>query len=106
MKRSTFLTAAGAAGAAGVLGVSGTPALAQSGAKILVGYWPVAAALPFFVAAQMGYWKDAGVDVELVKFADQVKVTEALLAGRINATATGTGSTQLALAELASPNFF
>jgi NitT/TauT family transport system substrate-binding protein len=41
-----------------------------------------------------------------VKFADQVKVTEALLAGRINATATGTGSTQLALAELASPNFF
>jgi len=106
LKRSTFLTAAGAAGAAGALGVSGVPAVAQSGAKILVGYWPVAAALPFFVAAQMGYWKDAGVDVELVKFADQVKVTEALLAGRVNATATGTGSTQLALAELASPNFF
>lgn len=85
---------------------TGVPALAQSGAKFLVGYWPVAAALPFFVSEKMGYWKDAGVDVELVKFADQVKVTEALLAGRINATATGTGSTQLALAELASPNFF
>lgn len=85
---------------------SGVPAVAQSGPKFLVGYWPVAAALPFFVSEKMGYWKDAGVDVELVKFADQVKVTEALLAGRINATATGTGSTQLALAELASPNFF
>ncbi len=84
----------------------GVPAVAQSGTKFLVGYWPVAAALPFFVSEKMGYWKDAGVDVELVKFADQVKVTEALLAGRINATATGTGSTQLALAELASPNFF
>ena len=106
MKRSTFLTAAGSAAAAGVLGVAGAPALADGPTKILVGYWPIAAALPFYVSAQMGYWKDAGVDVELVKFADQVKVTEALLAGRINATATGTGSTQLALAELASPNFF
>ncbi|BDE04978.1 hypothetical protein WPS_02540 [Vulcanimicrobium alpinum] len=103
MKRGTFLAAAGAAG---VCSVAGSPALAQTSTKILVGYWPVAAALPFFVAAQMGYWKDAGADVELVKFADQVKVTEALLAGRINATATGTGSTQLALAEIASPNFF
>jgi NitT/TauT family transport system substrate-binding protein len=103
LRRSNFLTALGAMSAAAA---SRVPALAQSGPKFLVGYWPVAAALPFFVSEKMGYWKDAGVDVELVKFADQVKVTEALLAGRINATATGTGSTQLALAELASPNFF
>ncbi len=54
----------------------------------------------------MGYFQAAGVDVELVKFADQVKVSEALLAGRIDATATGTGSTQLALAQIASPNLF
>lgn len=103
MKRSTFLSVAGTAGLASALGA---PALAQGAPKILVGYWPVAAALPFFVAAQKGYWKDAGVDVELVKFSDQVKVTEALLAGRIDATATGTGSTQLGLAEAASPSFF
>jgi NitT/TauT family transport system substrate-binding protein len=103
LRRSNFLTALGAVSTA-VAG--GVPAVAQSGPKFLVGYWPVAAALPFFVSEKKGYWKDAGVDVELVKFADQVKVTEALLAGRINATATGTGSTQLALAELAQPNFF
>ncbi len=84
----------------------GAPAIAQTAPKILVGYWPVAAALPFFVMEHNGYFKDAGVDVELVKFADQVKVTEALLAGRITATATGTGSTQLATAEIAQPNFF
>jgi NitT/TauT family transport system substrate-binding protein len=103
LKRTAFLSVLGSAAA---LGGTGLPALAQSGPKILVGYWPVAAALPFFVADKNGYFKDAGVDVELVKFADQVKVTEALLAGRINASATGTGSTQLALAEIAQPDFF
>jgi len=103
LKRTAFLSSLGGAAAVGAAGV---PAFAQSAPKILVGYWPVAAALPFFVSDKMGYFKDAGVDVELVKFADQVKVTEALLAGRINASATGTGSTQLALAEIAQPDFF
>lgn len=103
MKRSSFLVSA-AAGSA----VLAAPfaALAEPAAKLQVGCWPVAAALPFFVAAKMGYFKAAGADVELVKFADQVKVTEALLAGRIDATATGTGSTQLALAQIAQPNLF
>ena len=102
MERRAFI-----AGTAGTLaaGALGRPASAQA-APILVGYWPISAALPFFVADKNGYWKDAGVNVQLVKFADQVKVTEALLAGRIQATATGTGSTQLATAEIASPNFF
>lgn len=81
-------------------------ALADAAPKLLLGYWPVAAALPFFVAEKMGYFQAAGANVELVKFADQVKVTEALLAGRIDATATGTGSTQLALAQIAQPNLF
>jgi NitT/TauT family transport system substrate-binding protein len=103
MQRRSFLGSAGAAVAAVSMGA---PARAQSATKILVGYWPISSALPFFVADHNGYWKDAGVDVELVKFADQVKVTEALLAGRINATATGTGSTQLALAQIAQPGLF
>lgn len=103
MKRQLFLSSLGAAT---TVGAGGLPAFAQTSPKILVGYWPVAAALPFFVADKMGFFKDAGADVELVKFADQVKVTEALLAGRINATATGTGSTQLALAQIAQPNLF
>ncbi len=103
LKRRSFLATSAAVVAATTTGL---PALAQTAPKILVGYWPVAAALPFFVMEHNGYFKDAGVDVELVKFSDQVKVTEALLAGRIQATATGTGSTQLALAETAQPDFF
>lgn len=101
--RRSFLT--GSLSVASALALS-SPVLAQPAPKILVGYWPVAAALPFFVMEHEGMFKAGGVDVELVKFADQVKVTEALLAGRIQATATGTGSTQLALAEIAQPNFF
>lgn len=103
LKRRSFLTSSAAVVVASVAGV---PAVAQTAPKILVGYWPVAAALPFFVMEHNGYFKEAGVDVELVKFSDQVKVTEALLAGRIQATATGTGSTQLGLAEIAQPNLF
>ena len=103
LKRSSFVSSVAATGAVSALGL---PAQAQAGTKILVGYWPITAALPFFVSVKQGYFKAAGVDVELVKFADQVKVTEALLAGRINATATGTGSTQLAVAEIAQPNLF
>ena len=105
MKRRRFLHGM-TAGAAAFAGAGAVPVRAQALPKILVGYWPIAAALPFYVATHLNYFRDAGVDVELVKFADQVKVTEALLAGRIQATATGTGSTQLALAEVASPNFF
>ncbi len=103
MQRRSFLSGASGALAASALG---GPASAQSGSKIVVGYWPISAALPFFVADKNGYWKDAGIDVTLVKFADQVKVTEALVAGRIDATATGTGSTQLATAEIAQPDLF
>jgi NitT/TauT family transport system substrate-binding protein len=102
LNRRAFLASSAAAVAAG----TALPLAAQTAPKILVGYWPVAAALPFFVMEHNGYWKAAGVDVELVKFADQVKVTEALLAGRIQATATGTGSTQLATAQIAQPDFF
>ncbi len=103
MERRSFIGGAAGAVAAGALGRS---AFAQSAPKVTVGYWPISAALPFFVADKNGYWKEAGIDVTLVKFADQVKVTEALVAGRIDATATGTGSTQLATAEIAQPDLF
>jgi NitT/TauT family transport system substrate-binding protein len=65
LKRRSFLATSAAAVAATAAGL---PALAQTAPKILVGYWPVAAALPFFVMEHNDYFKDAGVDVELVKF--------------------------------------
>ena len=32
--------------------------------KIRIGYWPIAAGLPFYAAVEKGYFKEAGLDVE------------------------------------------
>jgi NitT/TauT family transport system substrate-binding protein len=84
------------------------PALvrAQAGPKIRIGYWPVAAGLPFFAAIEKGYFKEAGLDVEALKFAGAQQVMEAMLVGRSDGSSNGTGSGNLGVGELASPGLF
>ncbi len=96
----------GAAGAA--LGLIGAPALlrAQTTPKIRVGYWPIAAGLPFYAAVEKGYFKEAGLEVEAIKFAGAQQIMEAMLAGRCDASANGTGSANLAIGEIAAPGSF
>ena len=100
------LLAAAASGAA--LAGLGMPALvrAQAGPKLRVGYWPVAAGLPFFTAIEKGYFKEAGLDVEPLKFAGAQQVMEAMLSGRSDGSANGTGSANLAIGEIAQPGLF
>lgn len=74
--------------------------------KILIGYWPIASGLPFFVALEKGYFKEVGLNVEGVKFASPNQIAEAMIAGRIHGSANGTASAALALAEISSPNLF
>ena len=95
------------AGAAGIA-VLAAPAIvrAQAGPKIRIGFWPVAAGLPFFVALEKGYFKEAGVDVEPLKFAGAQQVMEAMLSGRGDGSANGTGSANLAIGEIAQPGLF
>ncbi|MGN6578666.1 MAG: ABC transporter substrate-binding protein [Bordetella sp.] len=90
---------------AGLFGVLAAPALvrAQTLPKIRIGFWPVAAGLPFFAAVDKGYFKDAGLDVEPLKFASAQQVIEAILAGRAEGSANGTASAALALGEIAQP---
>ena len=96
----------GAAGAAmGVLGAPGV-LLAQAGPKIRIGYWPIAAGLPFYSAIELGYFKEAGLDVEPLKFAGAQQVMEAVLSGRADGTANGTGSANIAIGEIAQPGTF
>ena len=85
-----------------------SPALlrAQSGPKIRIGYWPVAAGLPFFAAIEKGYFKEAGLEVEALKFAGAQQVMEAMLAGRSDGSSNGTGSGNLGVGEIASPGLF
>lgn len=81
-------------------------ARAQSATKIRVGYWPIAAGLPFYVAIEKGFFKEAGLDVEPLKFAGAQQVMEAMLSGRADGSANGTGSANLAIGEIASPGLF
>ena len=90
------------AGAA-VLGTLAMPAIvrAQARPKIRIGYWPVAAGLPFFAAIEKGYFKEAGLDVEPLKLASPQQVAEAMIAGRAEGSSNGTGSAALGIAEIA-----
>jgi len=96
----------GAAGAA--IGVLGAPRIlrAQTATKVRLGYWPIAAGLPFYAAIELGYFKEAGLDVEPLKFAGAQQVMEAVLSGRSDGTANGTGSANIAIGELAQPGTF
>lgn len=93
--------------AAAVLGLAGLqPVRAQAAPKLRIGYWPVAAGLPFFAAVEKGYFKEAGIDVEPLKFAGAQQVMEAMLSGRSDGSANGTGSANLAIGEIAQPGLF
>ncbi len=101
--RRRFLTIAGA-----TVATLAAPAIvrAQASPKIRIGFWPVASALPFFVAIEKGYFKEAGLDVEPQKFASAQQVMEAMLSGRGEGSANGTASAVLAIGEIAQPGLF
>jgi NitT/TauT family transport system substrate-binding protein len=89
------------------LAALGAPALVRAQAvKIRIGFWPVAAGLPFFSAIEKGYFKEAGLDVEPLKFAGAQQVMEAMLSGRSDGSSNGTGSANLAIGEIAQPGLF
>ena len=98
----------GGAASVGGFAVLGAPfiARAQAAPKIRVGFWPVAAGLPFFAAVEKGYFKEAGLDVEVQKYAGAQQVMEAMLAGRCDGSANGTGSANLGIGEIAQPGLF
>ncbi|PZQ59232.1 MAG: ABC transporter substrate-binding protein [Variovorax paradoxus] len=80
------------------LAVLAAPAIVRAQTpKIRIGYWPVAAGLPFFAAVEKGFFKEAGLDVEPLKFAG---------AQQVMGSANGTGSANLAIGEIAQPGLF
>jgi len=86
------------------LAALGTPALVRAqGVKVRIGFWPVASGLPFFAAVDKGYFKEAGLDVEPMKFASAQQVMEAMLSGRADGSSNGTASAALAIGEIAQP---
>jgi NitT/TauT family transport system substrate-binding protein len=95
------------AAASTALGTLGAPSIVRAqSTKLHIGFWPVAAGLPFFAAIEKGYFKEAGLDVEPLKFAGAQQVMEAMLSGRSDGSSNGTGSANLAIGEIAQPGLF
>lgn len=107
LSRSTSRRQLLQAGAAG-LAVLAAPAVvrAETLPKIRIGYWPIAAGLPFYAAVELGYFKAAGIDVEVQRFAGAQQIMEAMLADRCDGSANGTGSANIAIGEIAAPGSF
>lgn len=95
-------------GGAAALSALAAPAIvrAQGGPKIRIGYWPIAAGLPFYAAVELGYFKDAGLNVEVLRFAGAQQIMEGMLSDRADGSANGTGSANIAIGEIAAPGSF
>jgi len=103
--RRRFLQAGVATAALGS-GLLSAGAARASDEVIKIGYWPIAAGIPLYVALEKGFFKEVGLNVEGAKFASATQVAEAMISGRTHGSANGTASAALALAEIASPNLF
>lgn len=82
---------------------------AQAARKIGAGCGAVAACLPFFVAIDKVFFKDAVLDGKPLKFAGAQQVMEATFSGRPDDSANGTSSANLAIGEFgkfARPDLF
>ena len=80
MNKNTFLIGRRQALQAGLMTAASSllPSFAYgSENKILIGYWPIASGLPFYVALEKGYFKEVGLNVEGVKFASPNQIAEA-----------------------------
>jgi len=93
-------------GAAAVAALGMLPQAQAQSDKILIGYWPIASGLPLYAGLERGFFKEAGLNVEGVKFQSAQQVAEAMITGRIHGSANGTASAVLALAEITSPGLF
>jgi NitT/TauT family transport system substrate-binding protein len=88
-------------------GTLAIPELARAaGPKIRVGYLPLSAGLPLFAAVEKGYFKDAGLDVQPVRFGSAQQIMEAMLAGRLEGCANGTGTATLGIGNIAEKGVF
>lgn len=80
--RRTALTLAAAA-ALSLTGIAG----AQAADKVKVGVFPVTSALPYFVALERGYFKDADIEPEMVRLIGGPALVSAMITNDIDVAA-------------------
>ncbi len=81
------LTRRGAIAALSAVALLAAGSTAQAADKVKVGVFPVASALPYFVALERGYFKDADIDVELVRLIGGPALVGAMITDDIDAAA-------------------
>ncbi|MGE5591984.1 MAG: ABC transporter substrate-binding protein [Bacillota bacterium] len=67
---------------------TGQPAAQGPAVKLKLGLLPIIDALPFYVAQEKGYFKEAGLDVELIPTASATERDQAFIAGAIDGGVT------------------
>ncbi len=60
---------------------------AMAADKVKVGVFPVSSALPYFVAAERGYFKEQGIDAEMVKLMGAPPIVQGMLTNDLDAGA-------------------
>lgn len=81
-----------------------TNSCAKRPEEVKIGYQPITLNLPFFVAMEKGYFTEAGLQVEAIKYTTSDQLTNAILAGNIDIAGSASTSTFLSTIE-ESPNF-
>jgi NitT/TauT family transport system substrate-binding protein len=71
--------------------------------KIKIGYAPLVHGLPFFYALDKGYFKDAGLDVEAVRFEAQNQAVDAVMTGQLDFLSTSGAHAITAVAATKNP---
>lgn len=79
---------------------------AQTTIKLTIGYLPIAAGLPLYLALEKGFFKESSLNVKAEKFISPQQFTEALIAARVDGCAEAMSSVNLILGETASPGLF
>lgn len=59
----------------------------QAADKVKVGVFPVSSALPYFVAVERGYFKEQGIDAEMVKLMGAPPIVQGMLTNDLDAGA-------------------
>jgi len=86
MQRADFLSLTAKGLAAVALSAALLP-LAHAADKVRFGVFPSSAALPFYIAQNRGYFKDAGLEVEEIPMNSHPLTVQAIVAGNIDGAA-------------------
>ena len=87
MSKLTKITRRTFAGSLAAAAVGGRYARAQSADKVKVGIFPVSSSLPFYVALDLGYFKELGVEPEITKLMGGPPNVAALITNQIEVSA-------------------